>query len=157
MPVFLVLLIALIVVPMSELYLLIEVGRSIGAVTTIALVILTAIIGAWLLRWQGLVTLARVRESLDQGQLPAVEMVEGLILLVTGVMLLTPGFITDAIGFACLIPQLRRTFALMLASRLVVRAGGSGARPSQHGPYTIEGDFEVDNKDNKNNERLNDL
>ena len=108
MPVFLLLLIGLLSVPLAELYVLIEVGRSVGAGTTIALVILTAVLGAWLLRWQGLSTLARAQKSLNAGELPATELIEGVILLVTGLMLLTPGFITDALGFLLLLPAVRQ-------------------------------------------------
>ena len=132
MPVFLVLLILLISIPVAELYVLISIGQSIGAGTTIALVILTAVLGAWLLRWQGLTTIARAQASLNAGELPAVEMIEGLILLITGVMLLTPGFITDALGFACLLPWVRRRLAMVFAARMVVRGVGSLAtRPDR--------------------------
>lgn len=143
MPVFLLLLIALISVPLAELYVLIEIGRAIGAGTTIALVILTAVLGAWLLRWQGLQTLARAQASMNAGELPALELVEGLILLLTGVLLLTPGFITDVIGFVVLLPAVRRQIALAMVSRMVVRGGPPGG-PRGPGPHTIDGDFEVE-------------
>ena len=102
-------------VPLVELYFLIQVGQEIGALSTILLCILTAALGAILLKIQGLLTLLRAQEKLRQGQLPADNLLEGLILLVTGVLLLTPGFVTDAIGFLCLIPSLRS----MLAQRML--------------------------------------
>ncbi|MEX2480299.1 MAG: FxsA family protein [Gammaproteobacteria bacterium] len=157
MPVFFVLLVLLIGVPLIELYCLIQVGRVIGAGTTVALVVLTAVLGAWLLRLQGLITLARARATLDQGELPAQELVEGLILLLTGVLLLTPGFLTDAIGFAALVPAIRRALARTLAARLIVRAvqtrgpPGSGPGPdgpqAGHRPRTIDAEYQVERED----------
>ncbi|MGR8918643.1 MAG: FxsA family protein [Gammaproteobacteria bacterium] len=146
MPVFLFLLALLIAVPLAEIYVLIEVGRSIGAGTTVALVILTAVVGAFLLRWQGLTTLARVQRMLNAGELPAIELVEGLILLVTGALLLTPGFITDVAGFLCLVPPLRRTLAQGMAARMVVRASVHAERHGPGGPQTFDGEFRVEDE-----------
>lgn len=162
MPVFLLFVILLIGIPLTELYVLIKVGRAIGAGTTIGLVILTAVLGAWLLRLQGLVTLARVRAALEAGELPAIELVEGLILLITAVLLLTPGFITDAIGFLVLLPGVRRTLAKGLAAQLVVRTihpGGRGPRRpgspgGAHDTHTYEGDYRVENDDDEPPRRL---
>jgi UPF0716 protein FxsA len=103
-----ILLLLFILVPLGEIYLLIQVGGVIGALPTIGLVVLTALIGATLIRHQGLSTLARAQRSMDEGQLPATELLEGAVILVSGALLLTPGFITDAIGFACLVPRWRR-------------------------------------------------
>ncbi|MFT4580637.1 MAG: UPF0716 protein FxsA [Gammaproteobacteria bacterium] len=119
---FAILLIALLSIPLLEIYLLISVGRSIGAGATVLVVIFTAILGAWLLREQGISTLARVRDATQQGQLPALELTEGLILLVCAVMLLTPGFFTDALGFIALIPSVRRRMARALMRGFVSRA-----------------------------------
>lgn len=94
--------------PILEMVVLIKVGGVIGALPTIGLVLLTATIGVALLRQQGLSTLARAQNKMREGQLPANEMVEGIFLAVGGALLLTPGFITDAIGFACLIPGIRQ-------------------------------------------------
>ena len=102
------------IVPLIEIYFLIRVGQHIGALSTILLCILTAALGAILLRIQGILTLMRAREKLRQGEIPADNLLEGLILLITGVMLLTPGFFTDAIGFLCLVPSLRSLLALKL-------------------------------------------
>lgn len=102
------LLLIFIAVPVLEIYLLIKVGGIIGALPTIAIVILTAIIGTWLLRQQGLATLHRYQQNLGQGQIPAMEIIEGMVLLFGGALLLTPGFFTDAIGFLCLIPVTRQ-------------------------------------------------
>ena len=100
-----------ITVPLAELYVLIQVGGVIGILPTIALCILTAALGAGLLRLQGLQTLERVRQKLEQGELPAIELIAGAILLLSGMLLLTPGFITDCLGFLCLIPRLRLALA----------------------------------------------
>ena len=126
---------------MIEIYVLIEVGRAIGSVSTVILVVLTAVAGAWLLRWQGLVTLARVRSALERGEIPALELVEGLLLLVTGALLLTPGFVTDIVGFAVLIPPLRRLVAITAARKLVVR---SVERQHYSGPRTLHADYRVE-------------
>ena len=96
------------VIPLAEIYLLIKVGGIVGAGPTVFLVVFTAVLGAWLLRIQGFSTLARVRSTMSQGGIPAIEMMEGAVLLVSGALLLTPGFFTDTIGFLCLIPALRR-------------------------------------------------
>ena len=102
------------IVPLIEISILIQIGKVIGAGYTISLVIGTAVLGAALLREQGLSTLAKVQSSMDQGILPAIELVEGLILLVAGVMLLTPGFFTDIFGFIILIPFIRKRIAQIL-------------------------------------------
>ena len=98
--------------PLAELYVLIEVGSEIGALPTILLSIFTAVLGAALVRYQGFGILFRVRESLDRGEAPAIEMMEGALLMVTGVLLLLPGFITDFFGFLVLIPPLRRALII---------------------------------------------
>lgn len=115
-----ILLLAFITVPIIEIYLLIKVGGIIGAFPTIVLLFFSAIVGAYLLRTQGLATANHVRASLARGELPAIRLVEGAILLVSGVLLLTPGFFTDTIGFLCLIPPVRRHLATWLLSRMVV-------------------------------------
>lgn len=114
-----------VVMPVLELWLLIQVGGQIGGLNTIALVFLTAIIGTWLLRQQGLKTLFQARSKMENGQMPAKEMAEGLCLAVGGALLLTPGFITDAIGFACLIPGLRSLIIALVAKNVRVQAAHS--------------------------------
>ena len=127
-------------VPLLEIYLLIQIGSRIGALYTVGLVILTAILGVALLRLQGLVTLARVRHSLDQGRIPAVTLVEGLVLLVAGALLLTPGFFTDALGFLCLVPSLRNRLAKALLKRLIENRPPPGDGPGQ-GPTTVDAEY----------------
>ncbi len=102
------LLIIFVVLPILEMWLLIAVGSRIGALPTIGLVLLTAMIGLALLRRQGARALVRANQRMNQGEIPVQEMVEGIFLAVGGALLLTPGFFTDALGFACLIPGLRQ-------------------------------------------------
>jgi UPF0716 protein FxsA len=87
-----------ILMPIIEMWLLITIGSYIGALSTILLVLLTALIGIGLLRAQGFTTLWRGKEKLQQGKIPAQEIMEGIVLAVSGALLLTPGFVTDAIG-----------------------------------------------------------
>ncbi len=90
---------------------MIQIGQMFGIGYTIALVIGTAALGAALFRHQGLSTLAKVQMSMNQGDLPATELIEGLMLLIAGALLLTPGFFTDVFGFLALIPALRKRIA----------------------------------------------
>ncbi len=120
-----------ILLPILEMWLLIEVGGVIGALPTIALVLLTAVIGAALLKQQGLHTFMRAQQRLNTGELPATEILEGLFLAVGGALLLTPGFITDAIGFSCLLPSWRRAVIAGMMRRGVIRmqSGMGGGSP----------------------------
>ena len=125
MPVF----ILFLVVPFVEIYLLVEIGARIGAPWTILLVVLTAIVGAWLVRVQGLATWRRFQASLARNELPATALVEGLCLLIAGALLLTPGFFTDSVGFACLIPPLRRILIKRLLRRSMWKMAKDPAQP----------------------------
>jgi UPF0716 protein FxsA len=93
--------------PLVELYFLIQVGSVIGALPTIILSVLTAVLGGALVRMQGLGVLMRVRGALDRGETPALALIDGAVLLACGFLLLLPGFVTDAIGFLLLVPPLR--------------------------------------------------
>jgi UPF0716 protein FxsA len=92
------------VVPFVELMLLLEVGRVIGVLPTLMVIVITGIIGATLARIQGLSTLNRIRAELQEGRLPADAMIDGLLILAAALVLLTPGFLTDLVGFFLLIP-----------------------------------------------------
>ena len=105
------------VIPIVEIYLLIQVAGIINWLPTIALVVLTAVIGASLLRSQGLQTYIRFNQALNEGRIPANEILEGVALLIGGALLLTPGFFTDAIGFFCLLPITRRPLVTFLINR----------------------------------------
>ena len=104
-------------IPIVEMWILIEVGGWIGALPTIGLVVLTATIGLSLLKQQGLSTLMRARRKMDEGAIPASELVSGVMIAVGGALLLTPGFVTDALGFALLIPQTRKWVLFKLIDR----------------------------------------
>lgn len=143
------------VVPLVEIYILIKVGGLIGAIPTIALVVFTAVLGALMLRWQGFTTLQRVRNMLARGEIPAIEMLEGVILLISGALLLTPGFFTDTLGFLCLVPPLRRGAITWLITRHVLGGRGPSRPPPDsrdQGPRTIEGEFWREKGDRKREE-----
>lgn len=159
---FKILVLLFLIVPVVEIYLLIELGGFIGAIPTIFLVVFTAVLGAWLLRIQGFATLRRVQGSLARGEIPAIEMLGGVLLLVSGALLLTPGFVTDTIGFLFLFPGFRRLLVLWFLSRGNILKRGFGfsgkkqdfqagdepsssdsdaGRQGSHAPRTIEGEF----------------
>jgi len=121
-----------IVVPLVELYLIIEVGSVIGALWTVLLVVLTAVIGVTLLRIQGFNTLNRARQNMEMGTLPAMEMMEGMVLAVGGALLITPGFITDTLGFLCLIPVTRRAMIRYLMQRSTMHGQGFYSHGTTH-------------------------
>jgi UPF0716 protein FxsA len=130
-------------IPLVEIYFLIQVGSVIGAIPTVALVVFTALLGAMLLRFQGLATLQRTRSTLSQGQVPAIEMFEGVLLVFSGALLLTPGFVTDAIGFLLLVPPFRKNVIHWFLKRSTFNTQQFGDSPGTpgSGPYTIEGDY----------------
>ena len=141
MKIFQTLFLVVLIIPFAEIYLLLQVGGIIGAFPTILLVVFTAVLGAWLLRQQGFATFQRFQESLAQGVIPAYEMVEGPIILVGGALLLTPGFITDIIGFACLIPQLRRKIAQYVIENYLVQGGAHFQQGRTAENNVLEGEF----------------
>ena len=99
-----------VVMTLLEIYVLVTVGQAIGGLSTVLLVIVTALIGSTLLRQQGWSTMAKAQQSIAEGKTPALEMLEGVVILVSGVLLLTPGFITDGLGLLGLMPWCRRYF-----------------------------------------------
>jgi UPF0716 protein FxsA len=142
--------------PIVEMYLLIEVAGYIDALPTIGLVMLTAVIGVALLKRQGLQTLTRGTQKMNRGQMPVQEVAEGLLLAVAGALLITPGFVTDGIGFFILFPPTRLVVAQLLLSRVQVQGfqGGfqgsgqhddgsaSGTPESQQPTQTLEGEYQ---------------
>jgi len=132
------------VVPVIEIFLLIQVGQVIGAWWTVGLVVLTAIIGVHLLKLQGISTLMRAQEKMQSGNMPAQEMLEGIGLIVAGAFLLTPGFFTDGVGFCLLIPPIRRVLVGAIVARMAVSGQfvsmhGAPGRSSQNDPNVIDG------------------
>ncbi|MBE9563397.1 MAG: FxsA family protein [Proteobacteria bacterium] len=138
------LLLLFIIIPVLEIYLLITVGSVIGGLTTVLLVIFTAILGTYLLRIQGLSTLQKAQTNMDQGQLPAGALLEGIILLISGALLLTPGFVTDAIGFSCLIPPIRQGIVKSIIKNIKINPDQNfHQNPNQKpkNPDVIEGEY----------------
>ena len=137
----------LLAVPVGEVFIFLEVGGVIGTWPTIGLIVATAVIGGVILRWQGLQTLARARRQLAANRLPVAEMVEGAALALAAVLLLTPGFFTDALGTLLLFPPLRRSLLRRLIARLAphARQAGPGAGPSSGGDGSriIDGEYTV--------------
>ncbi|MGD8784451.1 MAG: FxsA family protein [Thioalkalispiraceae bacterium] len=132
-----------ILTPLIEIYLFIEIGSVIGALQTILLIVITAVIGVALLRHQGLSTMQKVQTQMQHGELPAVGMIEGMMLFFAGALLLTPGFFTDAIGFLFLIPPLRKALALWFLERsgTIVKIHPH-QRDSQRSDKYIDGDYD---------------
>ncbi|WP_122054808.1 FxsA family protein [Vibrio sp. Evd11] len=171
-----ILLLLFIFVPIIEIGLFIQVGGFLGLWPTIALVLITAFVGASLVRSQGIQTLMSVQGRLQQGEMPAQQILEGVMLAVAGVLLLTPGFMTDALGMLVLLPAPRAMIAKKMMEKMVVsnmsggfHAGGQagfGQSPFGQDPFnrdpsdqskdgnTFEGEFEKKDDDNERN-RLN--
>ena len=99
-----------VVVTLAEIYVLVSVGQAIGGLSTVLIVIITAFIGSSLLRQQGWSTMAKAQQSMAEGRTPAMEMLEGVVILVSGILLLTPGFLTDGLGLLGLMPWSRHYF-----------------------------------------------
>ena len=129
-------------VPLFELYLLIKLGGEIGAIPTITLSVFTAVLGGLLVRTQGFVTAMKVRRALDRDEVPAMEMLEGVLLLVAGLLLLLPGFVTDVVGFLCLIPSVRHVMVLAFFKRSnVMQAPANASRGTPPEQRIIEGEY----------------
>ena len=141
MKVFQIVFLVVLIIPFAEIYLLLLVGGVIGAFPTIFLVVFTAALGAWLLRQQGFATFRQFQANLAQGVIPAYEMIEGPIILLGGLLLLIPGFITDVLGFACLIPPLRKKIAQYVIENHLLQAGGIFQQRKTAEKNILEGEF----------------
>ncbi|MCB9988027.1 MAG: FxsA family protein [Rhodospirillales bacterium] len=147
------------IIPLIEIGLFITVGEEIGLVSTLLLCVLTAVIGAALIRHQGLETLFSARRAMDRGEMPVREMFDGLCLAVAGALLMTPGFFTDAIGFSLTIPAVR-SFVLAALPRFfdVQVMGGAASSSSQsrtyrRSPDVIEAEYEVLDEDREDHDK----
>ena len=109
------------IIPIIEIYLLIEIGSMFGALTAVTLVILTGFLGAFMARMQGLQTLYRIQESLREGRMPSGELLDALLIVIAGLVLLTPGFLTDSVGFLLLIPATRNSIKYWLRRQIELR------------------------------------
>jgi len=136
----------LVAVPIIEIALFIQVGGAIGTFPTLAIVIVTAIVGTVMLRTQGLATMNKLQSSIQEGANPVNPIAHGAMILVSGVLLLTPGFFTDAIGLLLLVPPVREALIKAGAARIAagtvhVRTSGMGPQPSpqaKDGPIDAE-------------------
>jgi UPF0716 protein FxsA len=152
-------LVLFIVVPLLELAVLIKVGGYIGVIWTLVIIFLTAIIGVNILKKQGMDVLMRASQKMQEGTLPARELAEGFLLALAGALLLTPGFLTDAVGCALLVPATRLALVShvlkLIKPRVVMESGGFASRPMgerpspfagrpephRHRPDVIEGEY----------------
>lgn len=133
------LLLAFIIVPIAELYVIIQVGSAIGGWETIGLLVLDSVIGAWLVRREGFSILAKVQVSLANGELPTNALIDGLLVLVAGALMLTPGFLTDGLGLVLLLPPTRAIVRTGLKKRFAGRitlGGGVYGAPFGAGGFT---------------------
>ena len=128
------LLVLFIVIPLVELFLLIQVGSRIGVVPTIGLIVLTGLIGASLARQQGLSAMRRIQEEIRNGRQPALELLEGVMILIGGIVLITPGIMTDLFGFALLLPAFRKGLARKLKANFAKSMTRSPNRKSADNP-----------------------
>ncbi|WP_123793603.1 FxsA family protein [Pacificibacter maritimus] len=147
-------------VPVIEIALFIQVGGAIGLLSTLAIVILTAVLGTYLVRQQGALALSQVRNSFGELRDPSEPLAHGAMILFSGALLLTPGFFTDFVGFLLLIPAFRTKMFIEMRKRIKLQSftvgGGShfeaGARPKPQDPNVIDGEWEnVSSEDNDNN------
>lgn len=138
------------VIPVAEIWVLIQVGHAIGGLTTVAVLLAGALLGAWLVRREGARAWGRFRAAAASGRLPAAEAADGALVLVGGALLVTPGFLTDAVGLLCVLPVtrplVRRLMVAAVARRAAARASaavgldqgrrrqGTGRQPAHAAP-----------------------
>ena len=153
-----IILLLFIFIPIIEIALFIQIGGILGAGTTILIIILTAFIGAYLVRIQGIQTLLTAQQRLQAGEVPTLQIIEGIMLFIAGVLLITPGFMTDALSIAVLLPMPRQMIAKYLIDNVSMSPHSFGrnfnahqSRSSQE-DHTFEGEYEK--KDNKTSNRL---
>lgn len=121
-----VLFLAFLVVPFLELFVILQVGRAVGALNTIGLLILVSVAGAWLVKREGLAVLRRAQDRIAAGAVPGKELIDGVLILFAGALLLTPGFLTDVVGILLLLPPVRATLRATTTNQLRRRAGLRG-------------------------------
>jgi UPF0716 protein FxsA len=139
----------LLAIPIVEIAVFIAVGDSIGIYYTLLMILVTAILGSILLRIEGFRVLGKIREEMAAGRMPAKEMTSGVMILVAGILLLTPGFVTDTIGFLLFLPPVRSAIRSFLRSRINIQTmgaatgfGGFDERPPKTGLNEDEDDFD---------------
>ena len=134
---FVLLLLALLCVPLLELYVIIQVAGGVGTGETILLLIAVSVVGAWMVRRSGLGVLNQIQTRLNRGELPAGELVDGLLILIAGALMLTPGFLTDGVGLLLLFPPTRLVVRSLLVRRLAkkITVDGWSAEPGGRGGF----------------------
>jgi len=133
-----------ILLPLVEIYVIVQVGQEIGALWTIGLLVLSAVVGTWLIKHEGARTWRALREAVDSGRMPATEIADGALILVGGTLLVAPGFISDAVGILLIFPLTRPIFRALLAAAVARRiASGAidvrGTGPVPGGPQERRG------------------
>ncbi|MEO0908793.1 MAG: FxsA family protein [Pseudomonadota bacterium] len=139
----------LLFIPILEIGVFIVVGGEIGVAATLGMILLTAIIGSILLRVQGFATLKSIQEKSERGEIPGRELVSGVMIMIAGVLLLTPGFVTDALGFLLFFPPFRHLIWQSIASKVVIQtnsafSGTTGFGQQHEYPHRQEGEDIVD-------------
>ena len=136
----------LLFIPILEITVFILVGGQIGVVATLVMILVTAILGSILLRIQGFATLNSIQMKAHSGEIPGKELVSGVMIMIAGVLLLTPGFVTDGIGFLLFFPPFRQFLWSSIASKVVIKTEGAfrNAQAGAHSPYGSQQEGVVD-------------
>lgn len=122
----------LLFIPILEIAVFILIGGQIGVFATLAMILFTAILGSILLRVQGFATMRSIQAKSAAGEVPGRELVNGVMIMIAGVLLLTPGFVTDGLGFLLFVPPFRHFLWKAIASKVVIRTTGTGPQPRRH-------------------------
>jgi len=132
------------IVPLVEIYVLVLFAHAFGVFNTIALLIVCSVVGVWLARHEGFWVLARIRDSVAAGRMPANDLIDGGLVLVAGLLLIVPGFVTDGVGLLLLFPPTRAVARTLVRRRLRVRVYGYGAPgPAAPSPRRYDGPDDV--------------
>lgn len=126
----------LLFIPILEIAVFILIGGQIGVIATLAMIFVTAIVGSILLRIQGFATLNSIQQKTHTGEIPGKELVNGVMIMIAGVLLLTPGFVTDSIGFLLFFPPFRQLLWTSIASKVVIKTEGAFKNAQQQGTYS---------------------
>src|SRR3546814_89756 len=126
------------VVPIAELYVIVQVAGEVGVAETILLLIVVSVVGAWLAKWAGIGVLARLQSTVCQGKVPSSELVDGALVLLAGALMISPGFLSDCLAILLLLPPTRAPFRALILRRIragggivSVVSGGRGFRPGR--------------------------
>ena len=128
---------AFFVVPIVELAVIIQIGSAIGVLNTIGLLVLSGILGAWLMKREGLGVVRRVQRALSEGRVPGSELIDGFLILFGGALMLTPGFVSDGVGMLLLLPPVRILVRRVVRRRFTVQVLGGSGGPG--GPASPDG------------------